>query len=453
MPRSIFKLVLMASCLLGGSTAFAEKYTLEEPVDDERVFGVGLRLDVAGKVQTRGEANKTVDLPLTASAAISYRERRLLNAGSNAERYRAVREYEQAQVDIEVAEEKTNVTLPEALKLVVVQGRSSGLELYSLGGLFSAEEVELLTPPCDSLGLVALLPLAPVEIGDEWTPSSWLGQFLARLEASTKSDVKCTLASVAKDIARISFTAKVHGATQGAPSEVSINGTLDYDLAAKAIVAADISQTEKRDVGAVSVGLDVSARLRLLRKQAQLPGRVATPAVTDAASKEPPASALLLRFESPWTLSLLHARSWHLFKQTDQVAIFRLLDEGLFIAQANLSPIPAAEPGQHTSEKIFENDIRQSLGEKLKSLSVGEVLPNKERRFVYRIVAEGVIGERPITWIYFLLADPSGKQASLMVAVDRDLAPKLGNRDREFAEAIRFGVPATTAILKTPPPR
>lgn len=62
----------MAILLVGltCNAATSKKYTLEEPVDDDRVFGIGLRLDVQGKVQTRGAENKNVDLPLTGSAAL-----------------------------------------------------------------------------------------------------------------------------------------------------------------------------------------------------------------------------------------------------------------------------------------------------------------------------------------------------------------------------------------------
>jgi hypothetical protein len=432
--------------------AFAEKLTLEEPVDDIRVFGVGLRLDVHGQAQTRGEDNKLQALPMTASAAISYRERRLLGVGGQAEGLRSLRDYEQAQVDIEVADEKTAVRLPDPLKLVVAQGRNSGAEMYSLGGTLSAQELELLSPPCDSLTLTALLPLAPVEPGDTWTPPSWVGQYLARLEASTKSEVTCKFERLDGAIAKLSFKATVSGAVQGTLSDVSIAGTMDFDTKDRFIAAADVTQTEKRAIGAVSVGLDVTARTRLLRKPAQVPGRIADQTLVQTVSQEPAATALALRFDSPWNIAMAHSRNWHLFQQTEQVAIFRLLDQGLFIAQANLSPIPPAEPGGHTTEAAFQNDIRQSLGDKLKSLGTGAVLPTGDRRYVYRIAAEGKIGERDITWIYFLCADPSGRQASLLVAVDTSLMEKLGDRDKELALSLRFG-PAKAASAPTQRPR
>jgi hypothetical protein len=437
---------LFSSALLA-----ADKHRLEEPVDDTRVFGVGLRLDVHGKVQTRGEENKTINLPMSATAAVSYRERRLLGPGSDAEALRSVRDYEQAQVDISIDEEKTSHRVTDALKLAVAQGRSSGLEIYSLGGLLSAQEMELLTPPCDSLGILALLPRTEVAVGDEWSPPAWVGQLLARFDAATKSEITCRLDSVQKDVAKVTFQGQVSGAAQGATSEMTLIGSYDYDLQTKSITSVDLQQSEQRAVGVVSVGLNVAARVRLFRKPAMLPGRLAHAAVLEAAVHEPPPSALLLRFESPWNIGLLHSRDWHLFKQTEQVAIFRLLDQGLFLAQCNLSPIPSARPGEHTSAEVFENDIRQSLGTRLKTLGATEVIPASDRRFLQRVVASGAVGERQLTWIYYLLADPSGKQASLMFALDTEQLGKLAERDREFVQSVRFGPPATTAILKSLP--
>jgi hypothetical protein len=439
--------------ILSAGSAAADKYTLDEPVDDTRVYGVGMRVDVSGKVLTRGEDNKPLELPLTVSATLSYRERRLLGLGPAAESFRAVRQYEQAAVDIEVAEETTTTQLPEALKLMVTQGRSSGLELYSLGGLLSPQELELVTPPCDSLGFIALLPPAAVDVGEEWTPPVWVAQFLARLEATTASELKCKLHRVNESAAEITFVGKAKGAVQGTAAEVAFSGSVDFDLKLKCITGAELQQTEKREVGAVSPGLDVAAKLRVIRKPAQVPGRVIEPKVLDIAISAPPASALQLRFESPWNLGLLHSRDWHLFQQTDQVAIFRLLDQGLFVAQCNVSQIPSAKPGEHTSEKVFQSDIQQSLGSRLKALGADEKLSSADGYFIYRVTAEGAIGERKLTWIYYLIADPSGRQASVMFAVDTPLVEKLGQRDREFVQSLRFGAPRTTSLLSAPPTR
>lgn len=446
----MFEIAAIIFLFSSGILSAADKtYRLDEPADDFRVFGVGMRIQVNGKVQVGVGEGKVTPLALNVSAALSYRERRLVGLGRDALGLRSIRDYEITQASIDVGEEKTELKLDDRLKLVVAQGRSEGVELYSLGGPFTSGELDLLRTPGESLAFSALLPEKEVAPGDTWSPPGWAAQLFAGVEAVTKSELTCTLESVDMSTARIRLTGELEGATGGAPTKIGLKGTIDYDLAAKAISMADITQTEKRQVGAVSPGLDIAARVRLLRKPAQDPGRLADQKIIDAAATDPDPSAKFLRFDAPWNLSLLHSRGWHLFHQTDKVAIFRLLDQGALVAQCNLSPINTVKPGTHTSEDEFQSDIRSALGDNLQAIESAKALPTKDGRFVYQVIATGKIGERAMTWRYYLIADPSGRQASLQFTADAVLAGNLGNRDRELVDSLRF-VPANAALGPAP---
>ena len=62
------------------------------------------------------------------------------------------------------------------------------------------------------------------------------------------------------------------------------------------------------------------------------------------------------------------------------------------------------------------------------------------------MTAEGVDGERQVTWIFYLIADPTGRQASLKFVVDTTMYEKLVKNDRELIETLKFGpAPATRA--------
>ena len=443
--------VIMGWASIGALLAAGETYKLEEPADDVRVFGVGMRVQVNGKLQVGvGEGNKVTPLALNVSAALSYRERRLVGLGRDALGLRSIRDYEQTLAEIDVGEQKTSARLDERLKLIVAQGRPEGVEHYSLGGPLTTNELDLLRTPGDSLALPALLPDKEVAEGDTWSPPSWAAQLFAGMEAVTKSELKCTLESVKQPLAKIRIEGSLEGATGGAPTKIGLKGTMDYDLDARSITMADITQTEQRSVGAVSPGLDVSARVRLLRKPAQDGGRLADQKVIDAATTEPDPGEMFLRFDSPWNLSLLHSRSWHLFHQTEKVAIFRLLDQGALIAQCNLSAITSVKPGTHTWAEEFQSDIRSSLGENLKSMDAGRTLTTTNGRYVLQVTATGQVNDRPMTWIYYLIADPSGRQASLQVTLDSSFLKNLTNRERELVDSIRF-VPANAA--QSPAPR
>lgn len=420
----------------------AEKLKLEEPVDDSRVFGVGTRVEISGKVLT---APKAEPLSQTVSAALSYRERRLLGPGADAESFRAVREYETAQADLNVGGNKTAIKLPDALKLIVAQGRTEGVELYSIAGSLTANELDLIRSPADSLALIALLPSKEVEVGDEWKVPGWAFQMLTALDAVIKGELTCKLESIEKGVAKVKMDGKLEGAAVGSSTEVTVSGFYSYHLEGKYISDTDFIQQETRAVGPVSPGLEIKARIRLLRQPSKLPGRLDDPKIIEAAGSEPEEVAKSIRFESPWNIGLQHGRHWHLFKVDDTVAVFRLLDQGNFVAQCDMASIAPAKPGEHLPEQTFLSDIRRSLGERVRSMSKGDVVPSTDRKFIFKVMAEGLVGERAMTWVFYLVADATGRQASLMFSVDTALVPSLAKHDRELIDSLKFG-PA-------PPPR
>jgi hypothetical protein len=413
----------------------AEKYKLEEPVDDARVFGVGTRVEIKGTLRFP----KNPDLRQTVSAALSYRERRLLGPGDDAESLRSAREYETAEADITVGETKTAMRLPENLKLIVAQGRIEGVELYGLNGLLTGDELNLIRSPADSLALIALLPAKEVEISDQWSVPGWAFQMLTSLDAIVKGELVCTLASVEKGMARVKMAGTLEGATVGSMTEVKVSGYFTYHIQGKYIADTDFVQTEARAIGPVSPGFEISARIRLLRQPAKVPGRLSDAKIIDAAAMEPAEAAKSLRFDSPWNISLQHGRQWHECTIDEKIAIFRLMEEGNFIAECALASISPAKPGEHLSEQTFQSDIRRSLGDRFRTMSKGDVIPASGRKFVYQVTAEGVEGERQVTWVFYLIADPTGRQASLRFVVDTAMYEKLMKNDREFVDSIKFG--------------
>lgn len=439
---------LLAYLLMVSSATLsaADKYKLEEPVDDVRVFGVGTRVDVSGKTQPSPQVEP---LKLTASAALSYRERRLLGPGVEAESFRSIRDYETTQTEIDVNGQKSTSKLGDHLKLVVAQGRVDGVELYSLGGSLTSNELDLIRSPADSLALMALLPSKEVEVGDKWTPPVWALQMMMSLDAIAKGELTCTLTSVENQLARIQLEGKVEGSALSALSDVAIKGFYEYSLKERCISQCDFTQVEKRGFGPVSPAFEFSARIRLLRKPAQVSGRVTDQKLIDTASAEPKPSAVMLRFESPWNIGFDYPRHWHLYKVHEKAAIFRLIDQGNLVAQCDLAPIAPVKPGEHLPDEQFERDIKQALGPRLKELRKGEVVPTNDRSYVYRVVATGLDGERELTWIFYLIADPSGRQASLTTTVDTPQVEGLANRERELLETLRFGPAPPTPTLRT----
>jgi len=428
----------------------AEEIILDEPATDVRVRQVATEVRTSGRIFTNAGNQKTSEHPLTATATFRYRERRLPPAGRDFQSLRAVREFELARMQSQVAGHDSGAELPAQQRLVVVQGERSGLQCYSPGTAMARESVDLLELPGDPLILAALLPRTSVLPGAQWKAPEWAAQMLASLEAVDKTEMNCRLASVNEETAVIEFSGAAHGQRFGANSDVVISGRMVFDRQANMIRQTVAKYEIKSSVGTINPGIDATVEVTVERTPADSPGRL-NDAIADTIPLEPPPGDLFLEFPAaPWGVSLSFDRKWFvfqaLFEGTPQVAILRLMENGSLICQCNLSPIAAAAPGQHTPIEQFETDIRQALGDKFKTFAARDQIPTDDGRTILRLVANGemsVTSEQgavklPMTWIYYLCADRSGKQLSFVFVVEPEYVKLLAGRDLAMVKSVRF---------------
>ncbi len=439
-------------------TAFAaDKIELAEPETDVRMRLVRSHVQVSGQLQTAAGGGKKIPLKLNADAQYRFLERRLTGAGRDAETLRAARIYRFANNDAEVtpadapagaAPKKSTLKLPETRHLIVAHGRREGALLFSPTATLTYDQLDLISTPGDSLSLLSLLPREEIAIGDSWKPETWAVQMLCGIEAMTKGEITCKLEEADANTARVSFAGSAEGATLGAPTTVQLTGEFTFDRLAKLMTRARVKQTEARAIGAAKPGLEVTANVAIERSladdnsEAKLLGDTAVAAIP----LEPAPEMQLLRFES-WGLRFYHDRGWHQFHQTNDVAVLRLMEQGGLVAQVNVSPIPAAASGSHTSEEQFQTDIRQSLGKRLKSITKAEPIKPRnanDRRFLFRVTADGEADGVPMTWFYHLCAAPTGQQVSFVFAVETKNLDKFNNRDLNLVRLLEF-IPARQA--------
>lgn len=440
-------LLVVVSARLGRT---AEEVTLEEAATDVRVRQVATEVRTDGRIFTNAGNGQTSEHTLTAMAAFRYRERRLPSAGRDFQSLRALREFEMATMQTQVAGLDSGAELPPKQRLVVAHGDRSGLQAYCPGQPMSRETVDLLELPGDPLILTALLPRTPVTSGAQWQAPEWAAQMLATLEAVDKVAINCRLATVNASDAVIEFTGTANGQRYGANTDVTISGRLVFDRKFSMIRQTTAKYVIKSSIGTINPGIDATVDATVDRNLADSPGRLSD-ALADAIPLEPPAADLLLDFAAPpWGVTLSFDRKWYvfqaLFEGTPQVAILRLMDNGSLICQCNLSPIAAAAPGEHTPVDQFEADIQQALGDKFKKVVKRDRLPLEDGRTVLRLVVEGemtVKGDEgmvklPMNWIYYLCADRTGKQMSFVFVVEPAYLQLLAGRDLAMVKSVRF---------------
>lgn len=415
--------------------------------DDDRVFSVRCRLEVSGDLQTAAPDSKGVTLPLKVDGRLSFLERRLPAGGKDAEAFRSARSYQVGEARIEVSGQPRENHLPADGHLIVAEGRSNGVRLWSPSQPLTFDTLDLLSTPGDSLALHALLPDTEVEAGDSWQPAFWVLPLLTGVEAVSKHELNCTLEKVDVKFAVISVEGSVEGAIDGAFTKIAVTGQIAWDLEKKHIRQAKVTQTEERSVGVVSPGMKVTATMYVDRLPSSLEGPLSGTSV-DSIPIVPEPSQLALQFNSPWDFHLACDRGWHLFHQTKDVAVLRLVEKGSLIAQCNISKVPQVAAGSHTPEQTFQNDIRTALAGQLQQIVKAEQLETNDGRWLYRVTGTGTSNNRPMTWYYYLCAAPDGRQVAYAFSLETRFVEQFANRDLGFARSLTFGSRSTSTARR-----
>jgi hypothetical protein len=449
--RSVTSCVLLCVALASSAAAAeGESYRLEEPAGRSAVWRVETRLNVRGELRTPEPGGKLRPLPLKVDANLRYLERRLPGAGRDAESLRSLRQYERAEADITVDGDRTASKLSEGDRgigdrVIVAHGRREGLQFYSPDAHLTTAEIELLHTPGDGLAVLGLLPPRAVEVGDSWTPETWVLQTLTGTEALLKGDMTCRLMSVEDGRASVSFDGQTEGAVDGTTTQITLSGRYVFDLNQKYVRHVELTQTEERTVGPVSPGMQVTASAVVDRAPSPHQGRL-TDGRAEAIPLEPTADMLKVSLRTAGGLTLLHGREWKVFHQSGRFAVLRWVENGEMIAQCNINVLDATTPGTHITERQFDADIRKALGEQLEKFTAAAPVPTGLGRFIYRVEAVGKVKNLDMTWRYYLVANLAGHQAALVFSFETDLAERLGNADRELAESLQFSTADTPKL-------
>jgi hypothetical protein len=419
------------------AAAEGESYQLEEPAGRSAVWRVDTRLNVRGELRTPEPGGKLRPLPLKVDANLRFLERRLPSAGRDAQSLRSMRHYEHAEADITVDGDRTASKLSEGQQVIVAHGRREGLQFYSPDSHLTTAEIELLHTPGDGLAVLGLLPPRAVEVGDAWTPESWVLQMLTGTEALLKGDMTCRLESVADGRANVSFDGRTEGAVDGTTTKITLAGKYVFDLNQNYVRHVELTQTEERTVGPVSPGMQVTASVVVDRSPSPYADRL-TDQQAASVPLEPTADMLKVSLRTAGGLKLLHGRDWKVFHQAGRFAVLRWVEDGEMVAQCDVNVLDSTTPGTHITERQFEADVRKALGEQLEKITSAAPLPTNLGRFVYRVEAVGKVKDLAMTWRYYLVANATGRQAALVFSFESELAERLGNADRELAESLEF---------------
>ena len=410
-------------------------YVLRESELNSKIFVIKYDLDVNGQVEERVPNNETRKFEIKSDAHLKFSDRHLPSAGRNESALRAIRYFDQHQTNVTIGERKSELLLPKQNRLFVVEGRNYELIYYPPSVLLSAQVLEQLRIPFDSLASLGLLPQTAVKQGDTWKPDTWALQLLTGVEAVLKHECICTLSKVDGNVAFVTFEGNVSGGRFGGSTVVKFRGQYEFDLDKKYLRDLTVAQNEQSSISPVSPGLDVAANIHFTRTPQSSHPQL-TDKLTSSIPLDPDPIRLLLSYSSPWQARLLHTRNWHVIP--GKYVLLRLMDNGSLITQGTMMGLPKDQPGKHVPEEQFQKDIVRSLGDKLTKVVSAEEIETDDGRFLYRVVATGNSNGREMHWIYYLCTDPDGRQVSFVFSTETELLETLNERDIDLIRTIEW---------------
>lgn len=405
----------------------ASTYRLNDSMPTYRK--VRATLDVEGKVRINPDGKKVREFPMSLNGQYEYDERLMPKPLLK----RTVRYYSKAHTKTQVSGQPGEAGI-DPVKKLIVNDFTGGPQSVIFCPEFSLtrEELELITIPGNSLATSLLLPNDPVTIGQTWEVLDAGLVGILNLDAISKNEVIGKLTQVEDQVATIELEGKVAGAVGGVATDVELRGKINFDLEANTITwfAAQIS--EERSIGHAHPGFVIKAVVRTQMEPISEVAQLSDSAIAQL-NLEPDMGQQMLLFEGREIgCRFMHPRDWHAMGETGKATVFRLIRDGELLAQCNISRLTNLKAGEQTTLEGFQANVSSALGERLGQVMDAAERVTSEGLRELRITAVGTAEKLPITWVYYLMSDDTGRRYSLVFTYETTLTEKVAEADRTF---------------------
>ena len=424
---------------LAGNAAAAQYNIVRKPRPALRT--VAVQISVNG--QLRADLSETQqELPLRVDGRLEYVEQ-LRPVTTN--RLTAIRHYERAEAEIEIAQQLTQSRLAADHRHIICGCGDRGDELFAAQGPLTRDELDLIDIPGNSAQWWMLLPTHPVKLRDAWFLDRAAVKALLRLEAISKWAVRCKLQAVAGQMLTVTIAGTVEGASGGAASQIRIDGSFQIDLTLQQVAELKLRIWEDRQMGHAQPGFKIEAQIHAAANPLVDSAPAAAVVTKTPSSDLNPLQddLLLLSFQaSQGGFQLLHDRRWRVLADTPEVSILRCVQRGQLVAQANISRLADRGNKPVWTPTQLEKKIRTSLGDKFTRIVDSEQRQDARGYRILRTRAAGAAEDVKLLWTYWYLADRQGGQVSLVITHEQKHAARLADTDRAFADSVRISARA-----------
>jgi len=420
------------------SPAAAQTFVLAESPREGDCFRCSTETSLTGVLKVTRD-NKQLPIRIAAKNEHAFIEN-VLSVDRNGVR-RSARHYSNAVSRAKVDGDTVNRTLSPDRRLIVAQRTGDSLFCYSPVGPLTRSELEVVSEHFDTLHLTGILPGRAVSVGDTWKLAASTVQSLCLFDGLISHELSAKLESATAGKALIQVTGTAKGIENGALANLTIDGTVTFDLARTRIVAVTWKQKDVRDQGPVTPAAEVETTTNLKRELLDGPpaelGKEALARVP-AADDPPAAMKQLVHTDAKGRYQLLHSRDWHVVGQTEHHLVMRLLDRGDFVAQLTLTSWQSARAGKHMTPDDFHKLIAAAPNWTAEEVTDRGEVPTDAVRLVYRVVARGELDGSKVVQNFYVVAGPRGDQVIATFTMKPGNATRLGTHDLAVVNAIDF---------------
>ncbi|MDG2380541.1 MAG: hypothetical protein P8N76_02600 [Pirellulaceae bacterium] len=390
--------------------------------------------EVSGRLfSQRGGKNKPKEHPLKAIGNFLYEERVL-----DQQTGRSVRYFEEAKSDFQVDGRGNSSQLRDASRWIVVDPNELEDMFVCPTGALSRQELELIEFPGLSSLIERLLPQSEQELNDTWKHDDTLLALLFNLDAVTVNAVQSELVKLEDGTAYMTLEGSIIGTVKGVVTEVKLTGKYNFDVQSALINWVAITIEEQREIGASTPGLNVKARLRMVRGPVKQPKHLHDQAIAAFDLRHGVQGGLLEHVNDEAGYAVLHNRRWHVFSESPTITVFRCVDDGRMLAQCNISALPPVSKKKPLTMHKFQQDISMVLGDSVTQIVDAKKSTNKKGQKILRVVAAGTVDQAPILWIYYHVTHTDGRRVSCVFTMGATDVEQFGGEDLALTSSIRF---------------
>lgn len=404
---------------------------------------VKVRIELGGEILPKGSSESGVEpdtedkseggrIPVRVDARLEFIQSPIAESDSQ-----RLREYRVAEATIHAGREERRSGLRGGRR-VVNAFASEGFPpvLAAHGGPLTRDEIDLLRVAADPLTLASLAPGPLATEGDSWDVDRVAIAPLLLLEAVSLCEVRATVDELTTSHAKLRVAGAAHGLVDGAQTEFDLRGVALYDRRSQRFERFNLAYTQQRAAGPATPGLDVTCKVNVT---------VSPTAQTVEAPADTPTLMLMLAEPSGgWTLE--HAREWFAVAQDPEATTLRLVEGQEVLAQTTIVQRPPRQADKQPVLEEFEQDVRSMLGDRLERITSTAQRNTACGLRAIEVNAEGAAptGE-PVRWrCTLVLPNSYGPAVSLTTTVEGRLTERVGEADRELADALRI-TPAEVA--------